>query len=57
MRNLVAAIIYVAVCDWKIANKHDEIREFFRSDYGQFLCDCIDMSATIILEKLEKMEV
>ena len=33
---------------------YDEIREFFQSDYGAFVCDFIDLDAELILAKLEK---
>lgn len=33
---------------------YDEIREFFQSDYGDFICDFIDLDAELILAKLEK---
>lgn len=58
MKNLVAAIIYKAVFDWKNYPKmRDEIREFFRSKYGKELCETIDFNAKTILKKLEAMEV
>lgn len=33
---------------------YDEIREFFQSDYGAFVCDFIGLDAELILAKLEK---
>lgn len=58
MENLVAAIIYKAVFDWKNHPKmRDEIRAFFRSAYGKELCEAINFNAKIILKKLEAMEV
>lgn len=58
VRNFIAAIIHQAVYDWCTQPKmRSEIREFFQSDYGQELCDDIDLSAKVILDKLEKGKV
>lgn len=51
IRNLIAAIILRAVQDYKTMKV--EVTEFFMSNYGQRLCEMIDMSAKTILKKLE----
>ncbi len=55
MRDLVAAIVYRALQDWK-RHKAD-VREFFNSQWGQELCDIIDLSAKDILAKLESGKI
>ena len=70
IKNLVAAIILQAVKDWdtlmrknveicrpqqgKMTVSFDEIRKFFKSEYGQSLCVSVNLSADDILAKLEK---
>ena len=51
MRNLIAAIIYRAVADYKKCK--EEVREFFQSNWGKNLCEMIELSAKDILYKLE----
>lgn len=55
MRNLVAAIVLKAVEDWKV--RTDEVRAFFKSEWGKSLCEMIDLSTNTILKKLENREI
>lgn len=52
VRQLVVAIIRCAVIDWD--TRKAEVRAFFKSDWGRNLCEILDLSADVILEKLEK---
>ncbi len=61
IREFAAGIIAQTVKDWKTliekkacAAKFNEIRRFFYSDWGYMLCDTIDMSPDVVLEKLEQ---
>lgn len=58
VRNFVAAIIHQSVYDCcKQPNMRPEIRDFFKSQYGQELCETINLSAKVILAKLEDEKV
>lgn len=58
MRNFVSAILNKAIFDWaKHKKRRDEIREFFRSDWGKECCEILDLSAEDILYKLENRKI
>ena len=57
MRNFVAAIIGKALYDWQFPERRDEIRAFFKSVYGQELCDVINLPAVYILRRLEEGKI
>lgn len=60
-RQLISAIVLQAVEDWRTLIResakdkdYDEIREFFRSKWGEMLCDELQLDASFILRKLER---
>ncbi len=58
MRNFFAAVIHMAIDDWfKHPKCRDEVREFFRSDWGKECCDVVDLQAEDILDKLESGKI
>ena len=57
MKDLIKAIIYKALFDWKFyPEMRDEIREFFNSEWGESLCDAIHCNAKYLLKRLKNMQ-
>ncbi len=57
MKDLIKAIVYKALFDWKFyPEMRDEIREFFNSEWGESLCDAIHCNAKYLLKRLENMQ-
>ena len=54
-RQLIAAVIFKAICDYKTCTK--DVQVFFKSKWGQYICEHLDLSAEMILEKLENNEI
>lgn len=58
MRNVYAAIIHMAIYDWFVnQTMRDEIRDFFKSDWGIEMCDFLNLSARDILDRLENGKI
>ena len=58
MRDFASAIITQAILDYvKRPHLRDEVRRFFKSEWGEFLCDSIDIDSATILKKLERGKI
>ena len=62
--DLAAGIILNAIDDWKDLirknakhQSYNEIRKFFRSEWGKYLCSESGVDAEIILDNLEKLRM
>ena len=55
MKDFVSAIISQAIADYvKKPHRRDEVRQFFKSEWGNTLCSHLDLNANEILDKLER---
>lgn len=62
MKELVSAIIYRALKDWKVKERKEDVRSFFKSKWGEFLCSIIvvdgtPLSAKEVLKRLESGKI
>lgn len=58
MRDFVSDIISQAIADYvRKPHRRDEVSQFFKSEWGAYLCASIDLDATEILNKLEKGKI
>lgn len=52
-RNLVSAVLLTAMKDFGIDRMKNEVRAFFGSKWGKYLCDIVEVSPQNILRGLE----
>lgn len=58
MRDFVSAIILQAIADYyKKPHRRDEVRQFFKSEWGWHLCSALELDAADILNKLERGKI
>lgn len=53
VRNLASSILLRAIKDFANPKRRDEVREFFKSEWGKTVCEMVDVSSKRILCGLE----
>ena len=58
MRDFVSAIVFQSVADYCRAPKtRKEVRRFLKDEWGEHLCDFLDLNAADILNKLRRGKI
>lgn len=58
MRDFVSAIILQAIADYhEKSHRRDEVRQFFKSEWGEYLCSALELDAADILNKFERGKI
>ncbi len=58
MRDFVSAIVFQSVADYCRAPKtRKEVRQFLKDEWGEHLCDFLDLNAADILNKLRRGKI
>lgn len=52
MNNIFAGIVKQAVVDYR--TQKEEVRDFFKSAWGKYVCGQVGCRAEVLLEKLEQ---